>query len=287
MTEPYTPNPSQLHEQISCLTDDDRQRALSYNPALQELADNEAYTRALTLGRIGTQSDMQATTGVVVGDIFIVRTLGIFYYHPLLDSSAGDMPWIFAATGMGVGVWVHTMFDSLFGSSKPAKLLTSLLPVIPANLRPEVHPYIVALDNFEIANFVSPRQSLTGNEWTALNNGIVDLSASIIVVSPGDRVNFSIGPLKAYIIDTDVSKQLVLRAAITDGVSPQVTKYYPVHTSINDKQCISWSFQHVVSYGPLTIQLFGYSNGAYVMHPEQNGASTFQWGHYVAIRKPV
>lgn len=105
---------------VVSVADGDAASGANFLTAPQGLANRTAFlnnilgTTGVTLIRSGTAAAMQALTGVVNGSVFLLNggtsvLQGIYVYQ----SGSGltpDNAWVYAATGMGVGNWVHELF---------------------------------------------------------------------------------------------------------------------------------------------------------------------------------
>lgn len=113
--------------QVQLTVDNDPQRATTYDPGLQALADMIACLRKQTYQRHGSTADMQAVSDATIGDPFFVSGQGTF---SLISGGLPEQhPWIYNATGMADGSqWMHELFQSVLDAKNPARMKSSLLP---------------------------------------------------------------------------------------------------------------------------------------------------------------
>jgi hypothetical protein len=99
--------------------DTDAANAASIVQGLQPLA-NRTHHHNLILNttgvpriRSGTSATMVALTGQNNGDMFVVTSSGApqgLYYYQAAGANPVDSKWVFTATGMGAGQWVHELY---------------------------------------------------------------------------------------------------------------------------------------------------------------------------------
>jgi hypothetical protein len=103
----YTPDPANRSATVPLPTDLDLQRAATYNAALQQLADNQAFAGEQFLG--GTVSAMRAMLNAQAGDLWLVReaTRGGLYRCYVGTETMGA-PWEYQSIGTPTCLWRHT-----------------------------------------------------------------------------------------------------------------------------------------------------------------------------------
>jgi len=101
----YTPNSANNPSVIPELVDGDPPDASSINPSIEALADKVAHA----ISSLGTALDMQALTAPLEGERFAVYNYGSYHYTSI-ETFTPDDKWVYAATGAGVGQWIHDLF---------------------------------------------------------------------------------------------------------------------------------------------------------------------------------
>jgi len=205
MSEQYIPNPDRNPFSIQILTDDDDQRAMSFNPGAQDLGDKCAYIEKRTLGRVGTVAQMQALADVVEGDRFEVIGQGGYYYLPTL--AYFQTTWAYEATGMGVGGWRHELAGPLFGGQNPARLLESLLPT-------------AKIESFSQHSCAAPIAFAVGavTEWLQVRDTEGNaLTTSVGDIAANDVLSGTAGPFLVTVPMGVTSGGISLRVRVSQG----------------------------------------------------------------------
>jgi hypothetical protein len=212
---PYTPSTNTWHATVQLETDSDVQRATSYNPSAQELADNIAWLRRKTRDRVfGSYADM--ATNVTDAELYdIAYVVGRGFYHYDTATITTDSPWIVPALGMTEGVWISEFALSLLEGT-PTRVKAGLLPNYQTvDLLEAVSAHVV---NFHMTN--------QGSVWTPIqdtSSPAVNLITNITEAHLfGDVIEMEFGPFDLQVTDGD---WVGMRARVVqDGVD----YYYPI-----------------------------------------------------------
>jgi hypothetical protein len=279
MTDLYTGNSAYPPpSQVRLPTDDMPQRASSYNPAFQDLADQVAYqARLYGPERMGSIADMQAITDARDGELFHVTNSG--YYQYFGGVLAARVPIVYAATGMGAGAWVSDLYAILFNASNPAKIVPALIgnAIVKAGGLLVVGTSVVT--SFSVSSYANVKDD--GGADVAATGG-----SALTGVLSGDQLYLTVGPLSLLV--GGGSHTAKFRTHIQQGA----TDTYYEQQYIDDGGS-GWHFhvhdsiRHTCIDGDLSIflEVASVSGSHSIQSPGNWGpAGRFEWGHYQLVR---
>ena len=244
---------------------------------MQDLANRAAYLKRLGPGRTGNVAAMVGMPNAHDGDIFHTWENGQYTFTTA--AIAPQAPFVYASSTTA-GRWVSVLWDVLFGSSNPALVRQSLLPLPP-------YPRIVSLGTAACSVFAGGTQHITTSTYAQVNDGTIDLSASIFCAA-GDHVRVSIGPIYGNTVsDGDT---LTVNAHVIDGaanVDYPLTLVQPAPAGANVAQGEYLTLDHLVTTGGsigLFLQAKCNVGGAGYVYFGAFGTSGSQWLRFEVIR---
>jgi hypothetical protein len=289
MSANYAGNPANFPANIRLMTDDDPQRAQTYNPGLQDLADRTATLEASPLKQAGTFADMllfaSATSGVTV---YTTYERGDYLYDATLSAFAS--PYTVASSVVGGG-WRLLLNNALFD---PTLVAANTFKVKPSLLRVQTIDTQIARTTNKVNLALSPP------DWQLVyaQGGTGEyLQIHRTDGAPGDILDIHAGPLVLHTTGTD-DAYLALIVAQTNSSAPLSTTYYvqgEMSLGVTGKWQFHWDVKHrLAGTGAefwIGLGLKAHSGSTSVLVTTPGGAEAsygdggYQWLNYSILRE--
>lgn len=223
MTTEYTPVATR-HTTVPIPTDDDLQRAATYNASLQALADNVVEARARLGGTVfvGTSGVMISQAGVTAGDRFISSDLGT-YFAVAGTNTTYPQPWGMPNDGTPSTYWLHTEYNLANELSGANSGLVRFGPNTSTDSTPNgripqslVQYQVIEMGNLDTATLLE--DSVTFNTNRVLTAWSFQFSALA-----GDIIEGILGPFDITSYSNSYASKLVLEAVDRYGTGGAVT----------------------------------------------------------------
>jgi hypothetical protein len=229
-------------------------------------ADLLSRTAVLELCKINTRisantSDLQALTGAVSGNEVYVSGVGLFHYTTAFTLS--NIPWVYAATGMGTGSWVLDEANSLlslvstktinpalinqnlraFGTATPSAITytnTSSTPTVVCSTTADVTGLAGSSIRIALSGLLATSVGISEIDvlLTFNDGGTTTHTAGQIILPAGSTVCLSLG--YDFPVPTGATSCTVSLRGFTSGTSLSVT-------GSSATQWLQWSVLQIAS----------------------------------------